>query len=498
MKEPRKYILALDQGTTSSRALVFNRSGEIKGFSQEEFPQIFSQPGWVEHDPEVLWASQLKVLQKAMKNAGISGNELSGIGITNQRETALAWDRKTGDPLFNAIVWQDRRTSSLCSELKEKGVEDLICKKTGLVLDPYFSATKWKWMLDHVPEVRRKAESNDLLLGTVDTWLMWKLTGGKLHISDVTNASRTMLMNIHTLEWDRELLDLFGIPFEAMPELRSCSEIYANTERGILHAEVPLGGMAGDQQAASFGQMCTEPWQVKCTYGTGCFILCNTGSKAVLSKNRLLTTIALQLGDSVSYAIEGSIFAGGSVIQWLRDGLGLISDSDSAESLAREVQDNGGVYMVPAFTGLGAPYWDPDARGLITGLGRESAAGHIARSALECIAYQVADVSGAMQNDAGRKISMIKVDGGASRNDLLMQFQADILNIPVLRPQNTETTAQGAAYLAGLSTGLWENLDEIKSLWKPEQEFRPSMREVTREMLLTGWKKAIERCRSGY
>jgi len=493
---PKNYILAIDQGTTSSRAIVFDRDGQPAGTAQKEFRQIFPKPGWVEHDPAEIWSSQLKVVYEAISNAGIRASDLAGIGITNQRETAVAWDRDTGDPICNAIVWQDRRTAELCDELKGKGLESMIREKTGLVIDAYFSATKWKWIMEHVPQAREMEKSGRLALGTVDSWLIWKLTGGRVHVTDVSNASRTMLFNIHTLSWDHELLDLFGIPEGVLPEVRTCSEIYGHTGSGIFPGPVPVAGIAGDQQAATFGQMCLTPGSVKNTYGTGCFILCNTGDAPVESKNNLITTVAWQLGGKTTYALEGSIFIGGAVVQWLRDGLGLIKDSREVEKLAGTVEDNGGVYFVPAFTGLGAPYWDPYARGMIAGLTRGVTAGHIARAALESIAFQVNDVIRAMESDAGLEIRELKVDGGASVNDLLMQFQADLIGIPVIRPEITETTSLGAAYLAGLAVGIWGSVDEIRDHWSVDREFHQQLSAGDRKAMMAGWKKAVERARN--
>jgi len=491
-----KYILAIDQGTTSSRAIVFDHSGMMKGVAQQEFQQIFPQPGWVEHDPSEIWSSQLQVLNDALTNAGIGARDLAAIGITNQRETAVVWERQTGKPLCNAIVWQDRRTATICDDLKARDLEGMIRNKTGLVIDAYFSATKWKWILDNVPGAGEKARRGELAFGTVDSWLIWNLTGGKVHVTDVTNASRTMLFNIHTLEWDSELLDLFGIPRSVLPEVRSSSEIYGNSAEGILSVPVPIAGIAGDQQAATFGQMCLSAGSVKNTYGTGCFILCNTGEKAVRSENNLITTIAWQLDGITQYALEGSIFIGGAVVQWLRDGLGLIKSSSEIEKLAETVKDNGGVYFVPAFTGLGAPYWDPYARGMIAGLTRGVTSGHIARAALESIAFQVKDVMRAMEDDAGFRINELKVDGGAVVNDLLMQFQADLIGIPVIRPETIETTALGAAYLAGLAVDYWANIGEIESQWAAEKTFTSTINETERQQLMAGWKKAVSRAQT--
>jgi glycerol kinase len=491
-----KYILALDQGTTSSRAIVFDHSGKMAGIAQKEFRQIFPEPGWVEHDPMEIWSSQQQVMEEAMDAAGLLAGDLAAIGITNQRETALAWDRQTGEPLCNAIVWQDRRTSRVCDDLKSRGFEGLIREKTGLVIDAYFSASKWKWILDNLPGAREKAGRGDLVFGTVDSWLIWNLTGGSVHVTDVTNASRTMLFNIHTLEWDTELMELFGIPEGVLPEVRSSSEIYGTCSTGLVTRRIPIAGIAGDQQAATFGQMCLSPGTVKNTYGTGCFILCQTGEKPVHSEHKLVTTIAWQLNGKTNYALEGSIFIGGAVVQWLRDGLGVIGTSSDVEKLAKTVDDNGGVYFVPAFTGLGAPYWDPYARGMIAGITRGVTAAHIARAALESIAFQVKDVIGAMEEDAGFKIKELKVDGGAAVNDLLMQFQSDLIGIPVIRPETIETTALGAAYLAGLAVGFWSDLEEIETQWKAERTFSCKISGEAQKKLMEGWEKAVSRARS--
>lgn len=491
-----KFILALDQGTTSSRAIVFNHAGKILGLAQEEFRQIFPKPGWVEHDPMDIWDSQLKVLKESLANAGINARDLAAIGITNQRETAVAWDRNTGIPICNAIVWQDRRTASFCDELKARNLEGKIREKTGLVIDAYFSATKWNWILENVDGAREKAEKGDLAFGTVDSWLIWKLTGGSKHVTDVTNASRTMLYNIHALQWDDELLKLLGIPREVLPDVCSSSEVYGELSEEILQFPVPIAGIAGDQQAATFGQMCLSPGSVKNTYGTGCFILCNTGEKPVKSENNLITTIAWQLNGKTVYALEGSIFIAGAVVQWLRDGLGIIKSSDEIEKLAESVEDNAGVYFVPALAGLGAPYWDPYARGMIAGLTRGVNSGHIARAALEGIAFQVMDVMKAMEEDAGISIKEMKVDGGAVVNELLMQFQADLIGIPVIRPETIETTALGAAYLAGLAVGYWKDIKEIESQWIAERIFAPEIGKVEQENLKAGWAKAVERSKN--
>ena len=484
------FILALDQGTSSSRAIVFNREGVPCAVSQQEFTQYFPNPGWVEHDPMEIWSSESAVMSEAVARIG-TGSDIAAIGITNQRETTIVWDAVTGKPVYNAIVWQDRRTSAFCDELKARGLSDRIREKTGLIVDAYFSGTKIRWILDNVPGARSRAEQGRLRFGTVDSWLVWNLTGGNVHITDVTNASRTMLFNIHTLEWDAELLELLDIPASMMPEVRSCSEIYGYTFIG--GARVPVAGIAGDQQAALFGQMCTEPGSVKNTYGTGCFLLMNSGSTPILSENKLLTTIAWKIGGCVNYALEGSIFVAGSVVQWLRDGLGLIRSSAEVEALADTVPDNGGVYFVPALTGLGAPYWDQYAKGGIHGITRGTKAGHIARAALEGIAFQTMDIVEAMRRDAGVELAGLKVDGGASRNNLLMQFQADILGTTVVRPQVTETTALGAAYLAGLAAGFWSGLEELKSQWKAERSFVPSASESSVAAARAGWRDAVTR-----
>ena len=492
-----KYILALDQGTSSSRAIVFDQYGQTKAVSQKEFTQIFPKPGWVEHNPMEIWSSQAAVIAEAITSIDINGLNLAAIGITNQRETTIVWDAETGEPVYNAIVWQDRRTSEFCDCLKRDGRTDLIRSKTGLIIDAYFSATKILWILENVPGARKRADEGNLRFGTVDTWLIWMLTRGEVHVTDVTNASRTMLFNIHTLEWDKELLNLFGIPESMMPQVKSSSEVYGYTKTTLFAHEVPIAGIAGDQQAALFGQMCTEPGSVKNTYGTGCFMLMNSGERPIMSSNNLLTTIAWKIGDTVNYALEGSIFVAGSVVQWLRDGLGIIRSSSEVESLAASVPDNGGVYFVPALTGLGAPHWDQYAKGSIYGLSRGSTAAHIARAALEGIAFQTMDIVNAMQRDAGVTLKELKVDGGASRNNLLMQFQADILGTSVIRPIVTETTALGAAYLAGLAVGYWESIDHIKSQWGVEMEFKPEASQDTVEELKAGWADAISRTLTG-
>lgn len=488
-----KYILALDQGTTSSRAIVFDHAGNAVSVAQKEFTQFFPKPGWVEHDPMEIWSSQIGVAQEAISALRLSRDEIAAIGITNQRETTIVWDAATGEPVHNAIVWQDRRTAEYCDSLKEKGLTGMIREKTGLIIDAYFSGTKIRWILENVPGARERAEKGELRFGTVDSWLVWNLTGGKVHVTDVSNASRTMLFNINTLQWDQELLDLLDIPISMMPQVRSSSEVYGETSGDVFAEGVPVAGMAGDQQAALFGQMCTEPGSVKNTYGTGCFMLMNTGTEPIMSKNNLLTTIAWKIGDTVNYALEGSIFVGGSVVQWLRDGLGIIKSSSEVEELARTVPDNGGVYFVPALTGMGAPWWDQYAKGGIHGITRGTTAGHIARAALEGIAFQTMDIVGAMEKDAGVRLSELKVDGGASRDNLLMQFQADILGADVIRPQVTETTAKGACYLAGLAVGFWGSVAEIKSQWLAERVFHPEAPEEKVNALKEGWSDAIRR-----
>ena len=492
-----KYILALDQGTSSSRAIVFDKAGNTKAVAQKEFTQIFPKPGWVEHNPMEIWSSQASVIAEAITSIDINGLDIAAIGITNQRETTIVWDAETGEPVYNAIVWQDRRTSEYCDSLKKEGLTDKIRSKTGLIIDAYFSATKVRWILENVPGAREKADQGRLRFGTVDTWLIWMLTRGEVHVTDVSNASRTMVYNIHDLCWDKELLELFGIPESMMPQVKSSSEVYGHTKTTLFAHEVPIAGIAGDQQAALFGQMCTEPGAVKNTYGTGCFLLMNSGEKPITSSNNLLTTIAWKIGNKVNYALEGSIFVAGSVVQWLRDGLGIISSSSEVEALAESVPDNGGVYFVPALTGLGAPYWDQYAQGSIYGISRGTKAAHIARAALEGIAFQTMDIVNAMQKDAGVELAELKVDGGASRNNLLMQFQADVLGTSVIRPQVTETTALGAAYLAGLAVGYWESIDHIKSQWAVDTEFTPKASGETVEKLKAGWADAINRTLSG-
>lgn len=489
----QKYILALDQGTSSSRAIVFDHEGRICATAQKEFPQHFPKPGWVEHDPKDIWSSEASVIAEAITSMGINGLNIAGIGITNQRETTIIWDAETGEPVYNAIVWQDRRTSEYCDSLKEQNLTGFIREKTGLIIDAYFSATKIRWILENVPGARARAEAGKLRFGTVDTWLLWNLTRGECHMTDVSNASRTMLFNIHTLNWDEDLMKLFGIPMSMLPEVHSSSEIYGYTKTTIFAHKVPVAGIAGDQQAALFGQMCTTPGSVKNTYGTGCFLLMNSGTKPITSSHNLLTTIAWKIGDTVNYALEGSIFVGGSVVQWLRDGLGIIKSSSEIESLAMTVPDNGGVYFVPALTGLGAPYWDQYAKGTICGLTRGTTAAHIARAALEGIAFETMDIVNAMEHDAGIKLAELKVDGGASRNNLMMQFQADILGTKVIRPKVTETTAMGACYLAGLATGYWNSLDDIKRQWNADKVFEPLAPAEKVLKLKEGWANAIGR-----
>lgn len=489
----QKYILALDQGTSSSRAIVFDHEGRICATAQKEFPQHFPKPGWVEHDPKDIWSSEASVIAEAITSMGINGLNIAGIGITNQRETTIVWDAETGEPVYNAIVWQDRRTSEYCDSLKEQNLTGFIREKTGLIIDAYFSATKIRWILENVPGARARAEAGKLRFGTVDTWLLWNLTRGECHMTDVSNASRTMLFNIHTLNWDEDLMKLFGIPMSMLPEVHSSSEIYGYTKTTIFAHKVPVAGIAGDQQAALFGQMCTTPGSVKNTYGTGCFLLMNSGTKPITSSHNLLTTIAWKIGDTVNYALEGSIFVGGSVVQWLRDGLGIIKSSSEIESLAMTVPDNGGVYFVPALTGLGAPYWDQYAKGTICGLTRGTTAAHIARAALEGIAFETMDIVNAMEHDAGIKLAELKVDGGASRNNLMMQFQADILGTKVIRPKVTETTAMGACYFAGLATGYWDSLDDIKRQWNADKVFEPLAPAEKVLKLKEGWANAIGR-----
>ena len=495
------YILAMDQGTSSSRAIVFDRTGHLIGVAQEEFPQLYPQPGWVEHDPEEIWNTQLATARQVLNKTRIKAGQVVAIGITNQRETVIVWDRQTGAPLYNAIVWQCRRTAPMCNQLREDGWVDPIRDKTGLVVDAYFSGTKLAWLLDHVPGLREKAERGDALFGTIDSFLIWRLSGGRLHVTDISNASRTMLFNIRTLEWDDDILAELHIPRVMLPQVRPSSQVYVQTDAGLLGESVPIAGAAGDQQAALFGQTCFTPGQAKNTYGTGGFLLLNTGEQAVVSEQGLLTTIAWQLneGAPVTYALEGSVFIAGAVVQWLRDGLGIIGHAAETEAVAREVVDTGGVYFVPAFVGLGAPYWDPYARGTIVGLTQGTDRRHLVRAALEGICYQSRDLLEAMTADAvkmGRlSLQALRADGGAAANDLLMQFQADILDVPVQRPAVTETTALGAAYLAGLAVGYWSGLDEVASQWRADAEFQPAMPSDQRDSLYAGWQRAVERSR---
>ncbi len=491
-----KYILAIDQGTTSSRAIIFDKGGNIKSIAQKEFTQYYPQPGWVEHDANEIWSTQAGVIAEAITQAELESESIVAIGITNQRETTVIWDRETGKPIHNAIVWQDRRTSDFCSELTAKGYDKLIKDKTGLLLDAYFSGTKIKWLLDNVKGAKEKAKDGKLAFGTIDSWLVWKLTKGETHITDITNASRTLLFNIHTKQWDKELLDLLEIPKSLLPEVKSSSEIYAKTSGAITSSRIPISGIAGDQQAALFGQMCIEPGMLKNTYGTGGFLVFNTGEKPIESNNNLLTTVAWEINGKVTYALEGSIFISGAVVQWLRDGLGIIKSSEEIEELAKSVPDNGGVYLVPAFAGLGAPYWDQFARGTIAGITRGTTSAHIARAALEAIAYQTSDVLKAMESDSGIKVTELRVDGGATANNLLMQFQSDILGIPLVRPKIAETTALGVAYLAGLAVGFWESIEEISSQWAVEKKFESQMESHKIEELLTNWNKAVGRSKN--
>ena len=488
----KNYILSFDQGTTSSRAIVFDKSGSIVSLAQKEFTQIFPSPGWVEHDPQEIWSSQMGVAAEVISRAGLNSNDIAAIGITNQRETTIVWDKETGRPVYNAIVWQDRRTADFCDQLKKQNLEKIIREKTGLVIDAYFSATKINWILKYVEGAREKAEKGKLAFGTVDSWLIWNLTEGKVHATDITNASRTMLFNINTQNWDDDLLKIFEIPENMLPEVKQSSEIFGTTSAALFSMEIPIGGVAGDQQAALFGQMCNTPGMVKNTYGTGCFMLMNIGDKPIISKNNLLTTIAWKMNGQTQYALEGSIFIAGAVVQWLRDELGVIRTSSEVETLATSVKDNGGVYFVPAFTGLGAPYWNQHARGILVGLTRGSNAAHIARASLESIAYQTMEVLRAMEADSGVSIKELRVDGGATVNDLLLQFQADILNTKVIRPQITETTAMGAAYLAGLAVGFWKDVKEITDQWKIEKCFEPKQGDEKMLENTKGWKRAMK------
>ncbi|MDL2272185.1 glycerol kinase GlpK [Desulfovibrio sp. OttesenSCG-928-I05] len=490
----KRYILALDQGTTSSRAILFDHAGMPVSTAQKEFPQIFPRPGWVEHDPQTIWATQVGVAGEVLAQARVPFSSIAAIGITNQRETTIIWDKNTGEPVYNAIVWQDRRTASVCDTLVRNGHADMIRKKTGLIPDAYFSGTKAAWILDSVEGARARAEKGELLFGTVDTWLLWQLTAGRVHATDPSNASRTMLYNINTNSWDDELLELIGVPRAMLPEVRPSGGVFGETDPAVYGATIPIAGIAGDQQAATYGQACHKPGMAKNTYGTGCFMLLNTGSSPVLSENKLLTTVGWRCGEGETvYALEGSVFIAGAAVQWLRDGLGIIKSSSEVEQLALTVPDNGGLYLVPAFTGIGAPHWDPYARGAMLGITRGTTAAHLARATLESIAFQAAGVLSAMQEDAKNPLTELRVDGGASTNNLLMQFQADILNLPVVRPKVTETTALGAAYLAGLSTGFWESEEEIAAQWQEDARFTPSMASDRREELLANWQKAVAR-----
>ena len=488
-------ILALDQGTTSSRAIVFDHAGAILAVAQKEFRQMFPQSGWVEHDPNEIWNTQIEVARQALARAALNAEDISAIGVTNQRETTVIWDRRTGEPIHNAIVWQDRRTAGFCDELKRDGHAASIAQKTGLVIDAYFSGSKIRWLLDHVPDARQRAARGELAFGTIDTWLIWKLTGGSLHITDASNASRTMLFNLQTGAWDDDLLKLFDIPRELLPEVRSSSEIYGRTSPGVFNAPIAIAGIAGDQQAALFGQNCFARGLAKNTYGTGCFMLMNIGAAPAPSRHQLLTTVAWKIASQIEYALEGSVFIGGAVVQWLRDGLGLIKSSTEIEPLAESVPDSGGVYLVPAFAGLGAPHWDQFARGSISGLTRGTSAGHIARAALEGIAFQVADVLDVMNEDSGVTLNELRVDGGASANNLLMQFQADILRVPVVRPKVTETTALGAAYLAGLASGFWKDRAELHQAWQLDRTFEPQISADEAAHRRGRWREALNRAK---
>lgn len=487
-----QYILALDQGTTSSRSMIFDHHGNIISMAQKEFRQIFPQPGWVEHDADEIWSTQYGTFAEAVAKANLTMRQVAGIGITNQRETTVVWERSTGKPVYNAIVWQDRRTAAYCDELKAANLSELVREKTGLVIDAYFSATKLKWILDNVSGAKEKANRGELAFGTIDTWLAWKLSGGELHVTDVSNASRTMLMNIHTGQWDEDLMKLFSIPASLLPEIKASSKIYGVTGSFVPDSRIPIAGIAGDQQAALFGQLCTQPGMVKNTYGTGCFMLMNTGEKAVASSNNLLTTIAWKINEKTEYALEGSVFIAGAVVQWLRDELKIIRNSNEIEQLTADITDTDGVYMVPAFAGLGAPYWNQHAKGSIFGLTRGSSRAHIARAALDSIAYQTYDVLKAMEADAGIRIKELRVDGGATVNNQLMQFQSDILNSKVIRPKITETTALGAAYLAGLAVGYWKNVNDIQQQWQLDRKFIPHIEENKRNELVSGWQRAVK------
>ena len=493
MTQDKPYLMALDQGTTSSRAIIFDKKGQIVSVAQKEFKQFFPHQGWVEHDANEIWTSQSSVMIEALVNKDIRADQIAAIGITNQRETTIVWDRKTGKPLHKAIVWQDRRTAAFCNELKEKGLSETIASKTGLIIDAYFSATKVRWILENVKGARARAEAGELAFGTVDSWLMWKLSSGRAHLTDITNASRTMLFNIHSQEWDQELLDLFEIPKSMLPEVKSCSEVFCETTGDVLSVKIPIAGVAGDQQAALFGQLCIDPGMAKTTYGTGCFLVMNTGTEAVRSENQLLTTIAWKIGDEINYALEGSVFIGGAAIQWLRDGLELFKKASETEKLATSLEDNDHVYFVPALSGLGAPHWDQDARGAFFGITRGTTIAHMTRAALEAIAYQVYDVLKAMEKDSGKPTQELRVDGGATANNFLMQFQADLLDCEIKRPKIIETTAIGAAFLAGLAVGFWKSRKELQELWTADQSFQPEMPVEKREQLIHFWHKAVER-----
>ena len=487
-----QFILSLDQGTTSSRAIVFDKKGGIVSIAQKEFKQYFPKPGWVEHDPQEIWSTQAGVAAEATVSKGLNGKNIAGIGITNHRETVVVWDKNPGEPVYNAIVWQDKRTADYCEELKENGKAEMIQEKTGLVIDSYFAGTKVKWILDNVEGAREKAEAGDLILGTIDTWLIWKFTKGELHVTDVTNACRTLLFNINTMEWDEELLELFDVPKSMLPEVKDSSEVYGHTKTTIFASKIPIAGIAGDQMAALFGQMCTKKGMVKNTYGTGCFMLMNIGDKPILSKNNLLTTVAWRINGKTEYALEGSIFIGGAVVQWLRDGLGIINKSEDVEPLAESVESTDGVYFIPAFAGLGAPYWNQKAKGTIFGVTRGTTDAHIARASIEAIAYQTMDILKSMEADSGIDIKELRVDGGASVNETLMQFQADVLDSVTVRPKITETTALGAAYLAGLAVGFWESKEEIQEMWQEDKRFEPVKPKEDVEAGIKGWYRAVK------
>lgn len=493
MKTQEKFILALDQGTTSSRAIIYNHDGEIVAVSQKDYNLIFPQPGWVEHDPNEIWYTQSSVAAESVAKSNLNGTNIAAIGITNQRETTIIWDKETGEPIYNAIVWQDRRTSKYCDSLKEQGYTELIQKKTGLVIDSYFCATKIKWVLDNVEGAREKAEQGQLCFGTVDSWLIWKFTRGAMHMTDVTNASRTLIFNINTMDWDDELLELFEIPKSMLPQIKESSEIYAETSTTLFSTKIPIAGVAGDQQAALFGQMCVDTGLAKNTYGTGCFLLMNIGDKPIFSKNNLLTTVAWKIKGKTTYALEGSVFVGGAAIQWLRDGLEIIKSAPESEELSNSVEDNGGVYFVPALTGLGAPYWDQYARGALFGITRGTTKAHITKAAIQGIAFQVDDLIKSMESDVNEQITELRVDGGASANNALMQFQADLISNKVIRPKVLETTSLGAAYLAGLAVGYWKDIDEIKKQWQVDKEFDPKMDPGKKREFTKFWKKAVQR-----